>query len=115
MVDAVRRYNVFSGGGPRVPEWGLGFWYRADARSTQKSVLALAKEFRERKISCDVLGLEPGWQTHAYSCTFEWNGERFDPVFDPLLIVFQWHAAAGFELLFQLPRAVFVRSSPGLP
>jgi alpha-D-xyloside xylohydrolase len=77
MVDAVRRYNVFSGGGPRVPEWGLGFWYRADARSTQKSVLALAKEFRERKISCDVLGLEPGWQTHAYSCTFEWNRERF--------------------------------------
>jgi alpha-D-xyloside xylohydrolase len=77
MLDAVRRYNVFSGGGPRVPEWGLGFWYRADARSTQKSVLALAKEFRERKISCDVLGLEPGWQTHAYSCTFEWNRERF--------------------------------------
>jgi alpha-D-xyloside xylohydrolase len=24
--------------------------------------------------------LEPGWQTHAYSCTFEWNKDRFaDP------------------------------------
>ena len=77
MVDAVRRYNLFSGGGPQVPEWGLGFWYRADARSTEQTALGLAEEFRARKIPCDVLGLEPGWQTHAYSCTFEWNRDRF--------------------------------------
>lgn len=77
MLDAVRRYNVFSGGGPIPPDWGLGFWYRADAHTTEKSALDLAREFRERKIPCDVLGLEPGWQTHAYSCTFVWNKERF--------------------------------------
>ncbi|MDR3796873.1 MAG: glycoside hydrolase family 31 protein [Terracidiphilus sp.] len=80
MLDAVRRYNVFSGGGVVPPEWGLGFWYRMDARGTQQSALALAHEFRERKMPCDVLGLEPGWQTHAYSCTFAWNRDRFpDP------------------------------------
>lgn len=80
MIDAVRRYNVFSGGGVLPPDWGLGFWYRMDARSTQQSALALAQEFRDRKIPCDVLGLEPGWQTHAYSCTFVWNQDRFpDP------------------------------------
>ena len=80
MLDAVRRYNVFSGGGHIPPEWGLGFWYRVDARATQQSALSLAEEFRERKIPCDVVGLEPGWQTHAYSCTFAWNRNRFpDP------------------------------------
>ena len=80
MLDAVRRYNVFSGGGVLPPEWGLGFWYRADARATQQSALKLAQEFRDHKIPCDVLGLEPGWQTHSYSCTFEWNKDRFaDP------------------------------------
>lgn len=80
MLDAVKRYNVFSGGGVVPPEWGLGFWYRMDARSTQQSALTLAREFRDRKIPCDVLGLEPGWQTHAYSCTFMWNKDRFpDP------------------------------------
>jgi alpha-D-xyloside xylohydrolase len=80
MLDAVKRYNVFSGGGVMPPEWGLGFWYRMDAQATQQSALALAAEFRDHKIPCDVLGLEPGWQTHAYSCTFEWNKERFpDP------------------------------------
>jgi alpha-D-xyloside xylohydrolase len=80
MLDAVRRYNVFSGGGVTPPEWGLGFWYRMDARATQESALALASEFRDRKIPCDVIGLEPGWQTHAYPCTFAWNRSSFpDP------------------------------------
>ncbi len=79
-IDAVRRYNVFSGGGPVPPDWGLGFWYRMDARATQQTAMALAQEFRNRNIPCDVLGLEPGWQTHAYSCTFVWNTDRFpDP------------------------------------
>jgi alpha-D-xyloside xylohydrolase len=77
MLDAVRRYNVFSGGGVLPPDWGLGFWYRIDARATQQSALALAREFRDRDIPCDVLGLEPGWQTHAYPCTFVWNRDRF--------------------------------------
>jgi alpha-D-xyloside xylohydrolase len=77
MLDAVKRYNVFSGGGIEPPEWGLGFWYRMDARTNQESALALGKEFREHKIPCDVIGLEPGWQTHAYSCTFEWDKNRF--------------------------------------
>jgi alpha-D-xyloside xylohydrolase len=80
MLDAVRRYNVFSGGGVVPPEWGLGFWYRMVARATQQSALAQAREFRDRKIPCDVIGLEPGWQSHAYSCTFVWDDVRFpDP------------------------------------
>lgn len=78
MLDAVKRYNVFSGGGFVPPEWGLGFWYRMDARATQETAMAFAREFRDHDIPCDVLGLEPGWQTHAYSCSFEWNKERFE-------------------------------------
>jgi len=80
MLSAVQRYNVFSGGGFMPPEWGLGFWYRNSANANQQDVLALARDFRDRKIPCDVIGLEPGWQSHAYSCSFVWNKERFpDP------------------------------------
>lgn len=80
MLDAVRRYNLFSGGGVAPPEWGLGFWYRADSHAAQHDVESLAAEFRQSKIPCDVIGLEPGWQTHAYSCTFVWDKDRFpDP------------------------------------
>ncbi len=79
MREAVQRYNLFSGGGCLPPDWGLGFWYRAGGDSTQKQVLELAREFRERKIPCDVIGLEPGWQTHAYSCSYVWSSRFPDP------------------------------------
>lgn len=80
MLQAVQRYNLFSGGGVLPPEWGLGFWYRAEMHSDHQAILALAREFRESKIPCDVIGLEPGWQTHAYSCSFAWDRNRFpDP------------------------------------
>jgi alpha-D-xyloside xylohydrolase len=77
MLDAVRRYNLFSGGGVLPPEWGLGFWYRAASNASENEITAIAAEFREREIPCDVLGLEAGWHSHAYSCTFSWNNSRF--------------------------------------
>jgi len=79
LGNAVQRYNLFAGGGALPPRWGLGVWYRVERDFTQQDALALAADFRARNIPCDVLGLEPGWQTHAYSCSFQWS-ERFpDP------------------------------------
>ncbi len=79
MKDAIARYNLYSGGGVVPPRWGLGFWYRVRSNYTQDEMIAMSEEFRERNIPCDVLGLEPNWQTHAYSCSFVW-GKRFpDP------------------------------------
>ena len=79
-LDAVRRYNLFSGGGVMPPEWGLGFWYRTASNASDAEIVAITQEFRNRKIPCDVVGLEVGWHTHAYSCTFAWNSKRFaDP------------------------------------
>lgn len=80
MLQAVQRYNLFAGGGVTPPEWGLGFWYRVYLNTNADQLLVQAREFRERKIPCDVLGLEPGWQTHAYSCSFLWDTKKFpDP------------------------------------
>jgi alpha-D-xyloside xylohydrolase len=75
LRQAVQRYNLFSGGGPMPPRWGLGFWYRGDANFSQSNLLNLATEFRQQNIPCDVLGLEPGWQTHAYSCSYVWSSK----------------------------------------
>jgi alpha-D-xyloside xylohydrolase len=77
LLTAVQRYNLYSGGGVLPPKWGLGFWYRPEMHLDAEHVLALGKEFRANGIPCDVLGLEPGWQTHAYSCTFAWDKSRF--------------------------------------
>jgi len=42
MLDAVRRYNLFSGGGVMPPEWGLGCWYRAVSNATDHDIIRLA-------------------------------------------------------------------------
>jgi alpha-D-xyloside xylohydrolase len=77
MLDAVCRYNLFSGGGYLPPLWALGNWYRVYGGSNQKHVLKLAEEFRRDGIPMDVIGLEPGWHTHSYSCTYDWNKALF--------------------------------------
>ncbi len=73
MLLAVQRYNLFAGGGALPPRWGLGFWYRVQSDFTQNEVKKMGQYFRDNKIPCDVLGLEPHWQSHAYSCSYVWS------------------------------------------
>lgn len=77
LLDVVKRYNLLSGGGCLPPMWGLGFKYRVKGDAVQDSVYRFARYFREHDIPCDVLGLEPGWQTASYSCSYRWSDERF--------------------------------------
>ncbi len=77
VLDIVSQYNLLSGGGCMPPLWGLGNFYRCDMTFCDKQILHMAQKIRESDIPCDVLGLEPGWQTHAYSCSYLWDTERF--------------------------------------
>lgn len=77
IKQAVQRYNLFSGGGCLPPMWGLGVWYRAYSAATKEDVIRLAEGFREDNMPVDVFGFEPGWQTRAYSCSFQWDSHRF--------------------------------------
>jgi len=76
MLEAVQKYNLFSGGGPTIPEWALGVWYRSFTRSSSDDWLRLAKGFKEKDIPCSVFGLEPGWQSEAYPCSYVWDEKR---------------------------------------
>lgn len=77
MKSAVQRYNLFSGGGCIPALWGLGVWYRAYGKANQEEAVNIAEGLRKAHIPCDVFGLEPGWQSHAYSCSYKWDEERF--------------------------------------
>ena len=77
ITDIVSQYNMFSGGGCEVPDWGLGVFYRCYAKNTGDDVMKTADYFRENDIPCDVIGLEPGWHTNSYSCSYLWDTERF--------------------------------------
>ncbi|MCL1794099.1 MAG: DUF5110 domain-containing protein [Oscillospiraceae bacterium] len=80
LQDSVSRYNLYCGGGFLPPKWGLGFWYRFAWLTEQDEIIKGIDEFFEHGINVDVAGIEPGWQSKAYPCTYEWSPERFpDP------------------------------------
>lgn len=76
-LDAVRRYNLYNGGGCIPPRWGLGFSHRVPRLFDASQTIAEAQEFSERGFPLDVIGLEPGWQSKSYPCTFSWDKGRF--------------------------------------
>lgn len=79
-LDAVRRYNLFTGGGPLPPRWGLGFTQRVHRLFTDEQVREEVREFEQRGFPLDFVGLEPGWQSKSYPNTFVWDPGRFpDP------------------------------------
>lgn len=94
ITDVVAQYNRLSGSGCEVPEWGLGVLYRCNWHYPQDKVLETASYFREAKIPCHILGLEPGWHTHNYPCSYAWNREMFP---DPEGMVKKLHDM-GFHL-----------------
>jgi len=80
MMDAVSRFNLFNGGGCLPPRWGLGFWHRTPTLYSDSQVLAEVGEFKKHQFPLSVIGLEPGWQSKSYPCTYEWDKGRFpDP------------------------------------
>jgi alpha-D-xyloside xylohydrolase len=96
MLDAVARYNLFSGGGCVPPLWGLGIQYRGYGKFGADESLALAKQLRADHMPCDVWGVEPGWQTKTYSCSFVWNTNGFP---DPAGFINELHGM-GYRLNF---------------
>ena len=77
ILDVICQYNMFSGGGCSVPDWGLGVMYRAYTKYTGEEIKKLADYFEANHIPCDIIGLEPGWQTASYSCSYVWEKERY--------------------------------------
>ena len=74
ITDIVKQYNMLSGGGPDVPDWALGTYYRCYTGWGGDKVTETAEYFRNNNIPISVIGLEPGWQNHKYPCDYVWNG-----------------------------------------
>ena len=77
MREVVQKYVLFSGGGCKVPDWALGVWYRMHSKATaEEAINTFEHELLGADVPCDVLGLEPGWQTRAYSCSYKIDPQR---------------------------------------
>lgn len=80
MMEVVQRFNLYCGGGFIPPKWGLGFWQRTPTLYSDEDVSNEVESFEEKNFPLDVIGLEPGWHSKSYPCTFEWDEGRYpDP------------------------------------
>ncbi len=76
-MNVVQRYNLMNGGGYLPPKWGLGFTQRVPTLYSQEDILKEVKSFEEHNFPLDFIGVEPGWHSMSYPCTFEWDKTRF--------------------------------------
>ncbi len=76
-LDAIRRYNLYFGGGALPPRWGLGFWHRVPTNAPADAIRDEVAQFAAQDFPLDVIGLEPGWQSKSYPGTFDWNSKNF--------------------------------------
>ena len=76
MLDVVQRFNLYCGGGVLPPKWGLGFWQRTPTLYNTEDIQNEINGFSDRNFPLDVVGLEPGWHSKSYPCTFEWDETR---------------------------------------
>lgn len=77
MLDVIQRFNLYCGGGTLPPKWGLGFWQRTPTLYNSEDIQNEINGFAEKDFPLDVIGLEPGWQSKSYPCTFEWDKSRY--------------------------------------
>ena len=77
MLDVVRRFNLFNGGGCIPPRWGLGFTQRVKSLYNADEVKTEVDEFEKNGYPLDFIGLEPGWQSKSYPGSFKWDPSRF--------------------------------------
>ncbi|MGI6742532.1 MAG: TIM-barrel domain-containing protein [Eubacteriales bacterium] len=80
ITGVCAEYNMLSGGGAKVADWGLGTLYRCYSKYNSDEVCEIGRYFIDKKLPVSMIGLEPGWQSRSYSCSYVWNKENYpDP------------------------------------
>ena len=82
VKEVVAKYNLLFGGGALPSLWGLGVLYRTYGVANSTDVKRLAHSLRKDGIPCDVIGLEPGWQTNVYSCSYVVDQNRYPDFYE---------------------------------
>ncbi|HEC22479.1 MAG TPA: DUF4968 domain-containing protein, partial [Chloroflexi bacterium] len=74
-AEVLERYTELTGRTKLPPLWALGFHQSRWSYYPQDRVLEIAREFRERRLPCDVIHLDIHYMDD-YRC-FTWNRDRF--------------------------------------
>jgi len=83
--QAVARYNLFSGGGCMPALSGMGPYYIFGTMLDSKAVQSMCEQLKTDRIAVTTIGLEPGWQTHAYASSYMFKPAKFPPDFGAIM------------------------------
>lgn len=75
MDSVISGYRTLTGRAPIMPLWAYGFWQSREHYDSQKEILDIVKEFRERHIPID--NIVQDW---FYWKKDQWGSQEFDPV-----------------------------------
>ena len=72
-------YTELTGRPHLLPAWGYGFMFVANQSINDFALCSDARTFRQEKIPCDTIGLEPGWMREFYDMktTKWWDTNKF--------------------------------------
>ena len=72
-------YTQLTGRPKMLPAFGYGFTFVCNENVDMFKLLDEAREFRDRDLPCDVIGLEPGWMETFYDNTTRktWDPKKF--------------------------------------
>ncbi|MBN1835036.1 MAG: DUF5110 domain-containing protein [Spirochaetales bacterium] len=94
LPEVVEQLTLLTGRSPLPPLWALGHHHsRWDPEESASKVLETAREFRRRRLPCDVIHLDIG-HMDGYRC-FTWDRERFP---DPPALIRGLHEQ-GFRVI----------------
>ncbi len=76
LLDA---YTSLTGRPVLLPIWGYGFTFVCNQTIDQYALVDETMAFRDHRIPCDVMGLEPGWMETPYDATTRkrWDARKF--------------------------------------
>jgi len=79
FYELLSSYTDLTGKSCFPPKWSFGLWFICRTQANDFEVISDALNFRDRKIPCDVIGLEPGWMEkfYDYSTEKKWHPEKF--------------------------------------
>ena len=72
--ELIQGYRILTGHAPLMPKWALGLWQSRQRYTSQDEILAVVRDFRERKIPFDNIVLD--W---FYWKEDQWGSHEFDP------------------------------------
>lgn len=79
MYDILDKYTLVTGRSYLLPTWAYGLAFGGNKMENQFDMMNNAVRFRDEKIPCDILWIEPQWMAKYYdtSTSKSWNQDKF--------------------------------------